>query len=268
MEQSERGQSSKGSRGPSRLGTGFGNGNQDVRRMSMDMLNESARFAFSPPPVPSSPFIPFDFTKSPSLRPQSSPRQSTPASPHKIKRKPVPSIEEWSLAVEEETRCRFDVPERKTSPRPQQQRVYMHERGAKSTPMFKTTSAKPPADSPPPVPTSKSANAVQTVLQSLKAFSVSYRSPAFGRKNEASESSTSISTGESTDLQTPRESYEDFAKIPVKKQERSMGVAPVQVSASKGGYTTRAQREAAQVAGGESGTKKKKGRLAKMFAIQ
>jgi len=232
----------------------------------MDMLNESAWSAF---PAPSSPFIPIDFTKSPSLRPLSSPRRSPPASPHKIKRKPVPSIEEWTLAVEEETRCKFDLPEAATSPRPlqQPQRVYMHERGAKSTPMF-TTWVKPPTNSPPPLPTSKSANAVQTVLQSLKSFSTSYRSRSFGRQNEGSNSSTSISTGESTDLQTPRESYEDFTKITVKKKERSMGVAPTQVLSPKHGYTTRAQREAALSPGGESGDKKKKGRFAKMFAIQ
>ena len=276
-EESERAQSSKGSRAPSRIGTGYGNGNQDARRMSMDMLNQSDRFAFAPPPVPSSPFIPFDFTKSPSLRPlsvsspslrlQSSPRRSPPTSPHKIKRKPVPSIEEWTLAVEEETRCKFDVPEPRTPPRPQPQRVYMHERGAKSTPIF-TTSIKPPANSPPPLPTSKSANAVQTVLQSLKSFSVSYRSRSFGRQNEGSNSSTSISTGESTELQTPRESYEDFTKITVKKQERSMGVAPIQVTGPTNGYTTRSQREAALSPGGASVEKKKKGRFAKMFAIQ
>jgi hypothetical protein len=260
-EESERGQSSKGSRAPSRLGTGHGNGNQDVRRMSMDMLNDSARFAFVPPSAPSSPFIPFDFTKSPSLRPLSSPRRSPPTSPHKIKRKPVPSIEEWTLAVEEESRCKFDLPEAATSPRPQPHRVYMHERGAKSTPVF-TTSIKPPANSPPPLPTSKSANAVQTVLQSLKSFSVNYRSRSFGRQNEGSHSSTSISTGESTELQTPRESYEDFTKITVKKQERSMAVAPVQVALAKNGYTTRSQRE------GQSGEQKKKGRFAKLFAIQ
>jgi len=266
-EESERGQSSKGSRAPSRLGTGYGNGNQDVRRMSMDMLNDSDRFAFVPPPAPPSPFIPFDFTKSPSLRPLPSPRRSPPTSPHKIKRKPVPSIEEWTLAVEEETRCKFEVPEPRTPPRPQPQRVYMHERGAKSTPMF-STSIKPSTNSPPPLPTSKSANAVQTVLLSLKSFSVNYRSRSFGRQHEASNSSTSISTGESTELQTPRESYEDFTKIPVKRQERSMGAAPVQVAVSKSGYTTRAQREAALSPGVQSGEQKKKGRFAKMFAIQ
>jgi hypothetical protein len=276
-EESERGQSSKGSRAPSRLGTGYGNGNQDVRRMSMDMLNDSDRFAFVPPSAPSSPFIPFDFTKSPSLRPlsvsspslrpQSSPRRSPPTSPHKIKRKPVPSIEEWTLAVEEETRCKFDLPEPIASPRPQPQRVYMHERGAKSTPMF-STSIKPPTNSSPPLPTSKSANAVQTVLQSLKSFSVSYRSRSFGRPTEGSNSSTSISTGDSTELQTPRESYEDFTKITVKKQERSMGVAPIQVTGPTNGYTTRSQREAALSPGGASLEKKKKGRFAKMFAIQ
>ena len=272
-EQSERGQSSKGSKGPSRLGTGLGNGNQDMRRMSMDMINESARFAFAAPSAPASPFIPFDFTKSPSLRPLSVAGRSTPpspSSPHKIKRKPVPSIEEWTLAVEEETRCKFDLPEAAASPRPlQQTRVYMHERCARSTPILTTAFTKRAADSPPPLPTSKSANAIQTVFQSLKSFSVNYRPRSLGRHNEGSNSSTSISTGESTDLQTPRDSYEDFTNIPVRKQERSMGVAPIQVAGPRNGYTTRSQREAAlSPGGGESGEKKKKGRFAKMFAIQ
>jgi len=47
-----------------------------------------------------------------------------------------------------------------------------------------------------------------------------------------------------------------------------MGAAPVQVAVSKSGYTTRAQREAALSPGVQSGEQKKKGRFAKMFAIQ
>lgn len=229
----------------------------------MDMVDDSARFAFSPP---SSPFIPFDFTKSPSLRPESKTRRLTPPSPHKIKRKPVPVDEEWALEAEE-ARSRFDLPQSQTVPRPPHQRVYIHERGAKSTPMFTSTPIKPPAESPPPLPTAKSANAVQTVLQTFKAFSTNYRYRPL-RKMEASSSLTSISTGESQDLQTPRESYEDFTNIPVKRQERSMEVTPLQTTAPKNGYTTRAQREA-QLAGEEVGEKKKKSfRFPKMFAVQ
>jgi hypothetical protein len=261
---SERAQSGKGSKAPSRLGM-----NHDTRRSSMPM-DEASPFAFEAPPLPESPFIPFDFTKSPSVS-----RRSSPTSPHKIKRKPVPSVEEWTLAVEESTRITFDLPsESQTASRPpRQQRVYMNQRGAMSTPMFaKSTPAftmmpvRPPTESTPPLPTTKSANAKSSLIESFKSFAANYKSRAFGRRNDGEDSSTSISTGESTGPQTPRESYEDFIQVPGNKQERKLGLKPVQRTAPKIGYTTRAQREAARAEEEVEG--KKIGRFAKLFAIQ
>ena len=284
--QSDRGQSRPATRGPSRSGI-----HQEVRRNSMDMLSGAYPFAFCPP-IPkdsaasvrtaaSSPKI--DFTKSPSIgftRPppndvMNSPmdsfvRRSPPATPHKIKRKPVPSVEEWTLAVNESTKCNSDVPtERDTvshsRPSP---RVYIHDRYAKSTPNFTLRPIAPPAESAPPLVVSKSTSAVQTLKESFKSFSVNYRSKSFGKKTAGDISSTSISTGESTDLQTPRDSYEDFADIPVRRQERYMVVAPVHNIESTNGYTTHGQREAVRLAEASAGEKKKKGRFAKLFAIQ
>lgn len=275
-------------RGPSRLGM-----NQDGRRMSVDGafgnrssrpgggLDDPYRFAFTPPPLPrtsgqltASP-PPIDFTKSPSIDFTRSPvpsvsKRLTPPSPHKIKRKPVPTVEEWTLAVDESIKTRFDLPtESKTVPRPQRQpRMYIHGgRAAQSTPIFEQVPLHSTAEASPPLLASKSTGTVQTLKESFKFFSASYRNKAFGEKSEGDISSTSISTGESTDLQTPRESYEDFAKIPVRKQERTMENKPIQATTSQNGYTTHAQREAARLAEEQNGEKKKKGRLAKLFAI-
>lgn len=226
----------------------------------------TSRFAFSPPPLPD---IPTSTVARPSTAVSLMPGDSisrpgsTSASPHRIRRKPVPelSFEEFVKGQEVKSRCNLDLANNgHTVPRFQAPRtVYIDKSASRSVSAFTLLSPKTSAGSGP---SETKTTTMQNAIDSLKAFGARYRTGSFGKRGEAVNSLSTICTGES--IQTPRESYESILDVPVTRVDRDIGFASashVDLAATSG-YTTRRQRQEAERTSGEQKTE---GRLAKFF---